>query len=266
MKKRYLALAALITLPLIILVYTLTRPPMFAALTDDSPVDSTVTNITNFKHPDGREAELLSAFYGLDSSLPQILNRFIHKDTGGKDGMPVVFSHELDIHSLQAGDFKITTESGTSGSLTCVTLAPANDLGELKTVLLVGEYGSIHDQPVEVEIVGNLLSKDHKVNFRGKKAKVTRLEDGPTMVLAQIVPKSEWEIGKRATRLPLGGGSGCPPGTKQVVRVTWQGGVTKPGGAEIDDTERLLYKISIRTHGKISTQTLISTPPHQSPI
>ena len=33
--------------------------------------------------------------------------------------------------------------------------------------------------------------------------------------------------------------------TKQVVRVTWQGGVTKPGGEEIDDKERLLYKVMV---------------------
>ena len=207
---------------------------------EDSPVEGLYAGDSSMQTPG-----LLSAFYGLDSSLPRVLNRFIHREVGGKDGLPVVFSHEVDPGTLQAGDFRITRASGKTGELTCVTLAPANDLGELRTVLLVGEYGSIDDQPVKVEIVGNLLSKDQEVNFRGKSVAVIPLEAGPEMVLAQVVPESEWEVGKEATRLPLGGGSGCPPETKQVVRVTWQGGVTKPGGAEIDDKERLLYKVIV---------------------
>ena len=227
------------------LAYFLLQPPVFADLTDDTPEDTTETDVTETLHPDGRKAELLSAFFGLDNALPRPLNRFIHRETGGKDGMPVIFSHELDVSTMQAGDFKVTTASGQVGDLTCVTLAPANDLGEWRTVLLVGEYGSIDDQPVKVEIVGDLLSKDQKVNFRGLSVGVIPLEDGPEMVLAQVVPPSEWEIGKKATLSPLGGGSGCPPETTQVVRVTWQGGVTKPGGAEIDDKERLLYRLTV---------------------
>jgi hypothetical protein len=220
-------------------------PLAFSDLTDDTPKDTTRTEVVNDLHPDGRTAELLSAFYGLDSALPRALNFFIHREVGGKDGMPVVFSHEVDSSTLQAGDFKVTTASGMVGTLTCVTLAPANDLGESRTVLLVGEYGNIDDQPVKVEIVGNLLSMDHEVNFRGKSVRVVPLEAGPSIVLAQVVPENEWEIGKKATRSPFWGGSGCPPETKQVVRVTWQGGVTKPGGAEIDDKERLLYSVIV---------------------
>jgi len=30
-----------------------------------------------------------------------------------------------------------------------------------------------------------------------------------------------------------------------VVRVTWTGGVTKPGGDEIDDVERVQYKVTV---------------------
>lgn len=80
-----------------IYVYDLVRPLRFDHLTDDTFFDTTETEITNNLHPDGREAKLLSAFFGLDSELPKILNRFIHRDMGGKDGMPVVFSHELDV-------------------------------------------------------------------------------------------------------------------------------------------------------------------------
>ena len=42
----------------------------------------------------------------------------------------------------------------------CVTPMPALDVGELRTILLIGEYGSAENQPVKVDIVGNLLSID----------------------------------------------------------------------------------------------------------
>ena len=237
---------ASLIVPLSLISCVSMRPEGFAELTDDTRVDRTTTQVATSHHPDGRTAELLSAFFGLDNALPQLLNLFLYRGAGGKDGMPVVFSHELDPSTLQAGDFKVTTASGTEGTLTVVTLVPADDPGEPRTVLLIGEYGSIDDPPVKVEIVGDLLSQDRQINFRGTSVGVTPLEEGPSMVFAQIVPEEEWDIGKEATRLPLGGGSGCPTGTRQVVRVTWQGGVTKPGGSEIDDEERLLYRVTVR--------------------
>ena len=220
------------------------RPGAFAPITNGVPEDTTVTQVVKKIHPDGRAAEPLSAFFGLDSALPRGLNWFAGEDFAGKDGMPVVFSHELDFSTLQAGDFKITTESGKVRKPSFVTLAPADDVGELRTVLLVGEYGSIEDQPARVELVGNLLSKDGEVNFKGRSVEVVRLEDGPSIALAQVAPEGEWRIGQRATRGP-GGGSGCHPATKQVVRVTWEGGITKPGGKEVDERERLLYKVVV---------------------
>ena len=135
--------------------------------------------------------------------------------------------------------------SGAIGDLVCLTLEPANDPGELRTALLAGEFGSIDDQPVTVDIVGNILSLDGTVNFKGASIGVTALEAGPTIVFAENVPESKWELGGEATRLPWGGGSRCPIGTLQVVRVTWSGGVTKPGGSPADDSERALYKVSV---------------------
>ena len=229
------------------------RPGAFNDLTDDTPEDTTKTEVVNDLHSDGRTIELLSAFFGLDSALPNWLNYFANQKFGGKDGMPVVFSHELDLSTLQAGDFKVTAESGRVGEISFVTLAPANDLGELRTVLLVGEYGSIDDQPVKVEIVGNLLSIDHEVNFKGKSVDVVRLEEGPSIALAQVIPENEWRIGQKATIGP-GGGSGCHPDTKQAIRITWEGGITKPGGGEVDDKERLLYKVIVLNPGDTTAE------------
>jgi hypothetical protein len=209
--------------------------------------DTTLTAVTRRTHADGRDATLISAFFGLDSSLPErSTDRVACKGGGGADGMPVIFSHEVDVNTLDPGDFRITTASGAVGSVTCLTLAPADDPGELRTALLTGEFGSAKDQPVKVEIKGSVLSLDGSVNFKGASVAVTPLEAGPTMVWAEIVPEAQWELGKQASKLPWGGGSRCPVGTRQVVRVTWGGGVTKPGGRDsADDEERRLYKVTV---------------------
>ena len=215
------------------------------AMSDSTQQDTTTTDVTATRDANGREAALLSAFFGIDNGLPRVANRGICRGAAGKDGMPVIFSHEVDVDTLQAGDFRVVAESGAVGEILCVTPAPAADIGELRTILIVGEYGSAEDQPVSVEIVGNLLSKDGQLNFIGAKATVIPLEEGPTIEWSEIVPESQWELGKAATSLPWGGGDGCPLDTKQVVRVTWAGGVTKPGGDEIDDVERAAYKVTM---------------------
>ena len=163
------------------------------------------------------------------------------------NGMPLIFSKEIDVSTMQAGDFEVTRENGEIGAITCITLAPADDTGELRTGLLVGSYGSADNPPVRVEVIGNLLSLDGSANFKGTSIDVTPLASGPSMVWAELVPESEWALGKLATSLPFGGGSGCPAGTTQVIRVTWAGGVTKPGGDEVDDLEREQYKVTLQT-------------------
>ena len=213
-------------------------------LSNASPVDTTVTNVSASRDTRGRQAELISAFYGLDDALAKAADRVIWPGVGGSDGMPVIFSHEIDQGTMQAGDFRVTTASGKVGKIVAVTLAPADDKGELRTVLLAGSLGSSGDQPVKVEIVGNLLSIDGTLNFKGASVHVTPLEDGPTIVWAEVVPEDQWDIGKKATFLPWGGGSGAAEGTKQVLRVTWSGGVSKYG-SEVSDRERVQYKVTL---------------------
>ena len=112
-------------------------------------------------------ASLLSAFYGLDDAIPFLASYRICSEFGHKDGMPVIFSKELDLNSLQAGDFEVTLTDGTAVKPGCVTPAPAEDVGELRTMLMIGDFGSIDNQPISVEIVGNLISADHQSNFLG---------------------------------------------------------------------------------------------------
>ena len=220
-------------------------------LADSNQIDTTNTRVTRRRDSEGRPAELLSAFYGLDDALPRGSGRLICEGAYLTDGMPVIFSHEIDLSTIQAGDFKVTTASGKTPAILCATLAPADDAGELCTALLAGHYGSLTDQPVRVEIVGNILSMNRQLNFKGAKVDVIPLEAGPTMVWAEAVPENEWYLDRAASALPFGGGSGCPAGTQQIVRAVWAGGITKPGGAEVDDVERSHYKVTVlRANGK----------------
>lgn len=159
-----------------------------------SPVDTTATEVTANRDRQGRRATLLSAFYGLEDALPQTANQGIGEGAGGADGMPAIFSHEIDPHTLQPGDFRITTASGARGKIRWVTLAPADDRGELRTVLFAGHYGSIDDPPLKLEVIGNLLSLDRSLNFKGASVAVTPLEDGPVIDVPDPYRKA-WFVG-----------------------------------------------------------------------
>ena len=55
---------------------------------------------------------LLSAYYGLDDSLPLGANLVVCRGAGGQDGMPVIFSQVVNPDTLQPADFAIITQSG----------------------------------------------------------------------------------------------------------------------------------------------------------
>ena len=218
--------------------------------------DTPQTTVSPSTEVGGNDAMPLSAFFGANNAFPLFANRFICEGAAGGDGMPVVFSHQIDTSTLQAGDFRITRADGSTGSLVCVTPMPALDVGEMRTILLIGEYGSAENQPVKVDIVGNLLSIDGSINFRGSSATVIPMENGPTLIYAEIVPESQWDLGKEQSSGRVFGapGDGCPESTQQVVRVVWTGGVTKPGGGEIDDLERIAYRVFIEDDaGELTT-------------
>ena len=192
----------------------------------------------------GQSAELLSAFFGLDNALPRTA-RLICRGAPGMDGMPVIFGAEIDHTTLQAGDVRVTTASGATGKMHCVTLLPATDAGELRTVLLVGDFGDAEtDPPVSVEIIGHLHSIDGMLDFRGARVDVTPLARGPSLVMAEIADPSARDLGLGQRRTD---GDDCPSeGIRQAVRVVWAGGVTLANGGEPGDAERGLYRVTVR--------------------
>jgi hypothetical protein len=202
----------------------------------------------------GQSATLLSAFFGLDNSLPATANR-ICLGTAGLDGMPVIFSTEIDHATIQAGDFRVITQSGAIGEVACVSFLPATDAGELRTVLLMGEFGNADaDPPARVEIVGHVRSIDGRLDYKGAAVAVTPLEKGPTLVMAERFDAQirDEGLGLRRTR-----GSKCPTtGTVQAVRVVWAGGVTLANDKEPGDTERQLYHVTVQAQDGSSRQVV----------
>jgi hypothetical protein len=186
-----------------------------------------------------QEARLLSAFFGLDNNLPFAANRLCW-GASGEDGMPVVFSQTLDADTLQPEDFEVTSKSGEAHTPKCVTLRPAQDAGELRTVLLIGEFGDAPDNPpLSAKVVGELLSDGSPtINFKGTQVDVTPLAEGPSLVLAEPVPKKQWTQETNSTR--------CPQGVRQIIRVTWNGGVRRLDRGEAGEAERKLYRVEVQ--------------------
>ena len=186
---------------------------------------------------------LVSAFFGLDNKLPFRAN-LLCLGASGKDGMPVVLSHTIDPDTLDAADFQVVTGAGVKRVPDCVTLRPAQDPGELRTVLLIGEFGDApNDPPASVRVVGDLLSDGSasnavQMNYRGLEIDVIPLAAGPSLVLAETVPLRALTEETRGTR--------CPADVQQVVRVTWAGGVRLPNRDELGDKERKMYRVKVQ--------------------
>lgn len=166
---------------------------------------------------------ILTAFFGLDDALPAA-SAFLCASAPGKDGMPLVFSVQLDASTLDASDFLVTTASGATFVPECATLAPAGEADELRTVLLIGSLGSLADPPARVDVIGDVAAVDG-ATLRGLTIdRVVALADGPSLALAE---RTQWPDPE------LDAFGGCTSDvTLQVVTVTWSGGVRDPAGGQ----------------------------------
>ncbi|TNE49000.1 MAG: hypothetical protein EP343_14065 [Deltaproteobacteria bacterium] len=206
---------------------------------------------------------LLSAFFGLDNTLT--LPRWarpVCPQAVKKDGMPIVFSEEIDQTSMQPTDFLIVTKSGKKKTPICVTLRPAGEEDEDRTALLIGDFGDHpNDPPVKVQIVSSLLAEDGR-DFKGQSVAVIPLTEGPTIIYAESFPASRPQP-KRSIRERLvqrfGKGKACPKSTKQVVRVIWTGGIRAVNGKPHDPSHRKHYHVTFR---KKDGTTYKASPQH----
>ena len=161
---------------------------------------------------------IVSAFFGLDNMLPGLLCN----QTGSLlDGMPVNFKFPIDVSSLSETDFEVLDSLGNTYTPNCISLAPANENGENRTVLLLGEFGTADtNPPVEVRVVGDLFTTDtlsgesacsEIINLNGiSTTNVIPLDDGPSLFFAQRIDGNLNE---------------CNLAT-QTIQVAWNGGVT----------------------------------------
>lgn len=188
-----------------------------------------------------RDAKVLSAFFGLDNALPLVAIGLSWK-APGKDGMPVVFSHEINPTTLGASDFKIKTAKGKLMNVDVVTLRPAVEAFELRTVLLIGEFGNHpDDEPVEVSIIGDLFARSGQ-NFKGHKVSVTPLVKGPFLSYSEY-----FKLDINYPYVAAGRGCDCPTEkTKMVVRTVWAGGVRALNGEELGAKELQNFSVQLQ--------------------
>ena len=115
--------------------------------------------------------------------------------------MPVNFKFPLDALSLSETDFEVLDNLGNIHTPVCVFLAPANENGENRTVLLIGEFGTaVTNPPVEVRIVGDLFTTDtfsgesacsNIINLNGfTTTNVIPLNDGPLITVSKMLGHS----------------------------------------------------------------------------
>ena len=155
--------------------------------------------------------------------------------------MPIVFSQEVDPSTLEKTDFEITTASGDKLTPSDITLNPANEEFELRTVLMVGELGDHpEDPPVSLQIVGDLLSRSGQ-NYIGQTVAVTPLPDGPFISYAEHFTFTEGY-----PYVATGRGYDCPrEETPLVVRTVWAGGVRATNGQELGDNELDAFSVTL---------------------
>ena len=176
-------------------------------------------NIDEEIYIDKPQDAIVSAFFGLDNVLPSL---FLCNQLGGQlDGMPVNFKFPLDVSSLSETDFEVLDSLGNIHTPMCVSLGPANENGENRTVLLLGEFGTpITNPPVEVRVVGDLFTTD---TFSGESA-CSEIINLNGITTSNVIPLAEGPSLFFAQRIE-GNLNECNSGS-QTIQVAWNGGVT----------------------------------------
>lgn len=205
--------------------------------------------IASLQSADLSNASILSAYHGLDQ-LPAVASVLCGFNVAGDDGMPVVFSTQLQVDSVVPESFLVIRSDGESVVPNCATLHPADEPLEQRTVLLTGDFGTFGETPLRVEVTGPLLTFDGESLLGLSTEEITPLEDGPRVVLAErFAPDTNGLAGE------------CPNGTAQVVQLTWEGGVTGPANAALGEDQRLGTWVLLEDGATVNPLALVDDDP-----
>lgn len=195
------------------------------------------------------QSKILSAYHGLDA-LPAGANVLCPIAVAGEDGMPVVFSVQIDSNSVMTDAFQVETASGELVTPICATLAPALEMQEQRTVLLAGAFGTRNAPPLAVEVV-DALEDINGQSLQGERfTKITPLEAGPSLVLAErFEVDAPGIVGE------------CPAATLQVVQITWEGGVSGPMGSRLGEPQRLGISVLLQDDQTVTPIALADDDP-----
>lgn len=204
------------------------------------------------------DSRVLGAYFG-DSVLPQADNQLCAPQAAGEGfgGMPIVFSAQIDPFSLNPAAFRVKV-SGQPGWVTpvCATLRPAVDPTELRTVLLVGDFGfGGASRPVAIRIVGDVRTTDGD-SLRGLVTRrVSGTDVGPQLLLAERFAPGDGMIDTST-----GDDTAfCPEGeTTVVVKLTFSGGLTAPNGSSLQDNDIAIGAIQVVGTNSTGQRTVLS--------
>jgi hypothetical protein len=135
-------------------------------------------------------------------------------ELGGRDGILVVFTEEVDPATLVPSMLLVVSKAGHRMPPDRALLSPAR-LGQTRTVLLVGDFTREGREPSDVIVVGRLYTTGGR-SLRGVSQGVEPPETPRRVVIAQRLP---------------GDGTRCG-GAKQIVRTYWSAPLEP--GAPID--------------------------------
>ncbi len=199
------------------------------------------------------DASILSIYHGLADITPFATRLCELPPARGQDGMPVVFSVQVNNQTITPTAFAVGLSSGETVTPLCATLRPAVESLEQRTVLLIGAFSPDNSVPISVEIVEQ-LEDANGVSLLGLKSEnVTTLAAGPSLVFAErFKPNNSGLDGE------------CPEKTEQAVLLTWEGGVTGPNGADLAEEQRTAVSVALQDGTSVNPLSLADDDPGQT--
>jgi len=203
------------------------------------------------------DARILSIYHGLTNITPFATRLFCDLPPArDQDGMPVVFSVQVNSETITPTAFAVGLSSGETVAPLCATLRPAAESLEQRTVLLIGAFSPNDSVPVSVEIVDQLEDANGFSLLGLKSENVTTLSAGPSLVFAErFNPNNSGLDGE------------CPKKTEQAILLTWEGGVTGANGADgadLAEEQRTAVSAVLEDGASVNPLSLADDDPGQA--